>query len=176
MRRVAGYAALASGVVGIPMVASLVAMYAGFAMGPDARPTALRIGLINDALAIVVYGLLLPVVPVMHVLVRETGAERSLVLAVVGAVGIVVTMVLQWLLVTEALSFAQQILPVSLALLSVGAWMVGTGVLARRAGLLPHGLRDGLLGASYFGFPIWAFGVGRRLLRAGSGGSGSPPA
>jgi hypothetical protein len=170
MTRLAGCASIASGLLGIPMVATLLAMYGGFALGPDARPTALRLGTINDALAIVVYGLLLPVVPVMHELVRETGATRSLVIAVVGAVGIVVTMVLQWLLVTGALTFQQQIVPVSVALLTVGAWMVGTGLLARRAGVLPNGLRNGLLGASYVGFPMWAFGLGRRLLRAGSGG------
>lgn len=61
--RVAGWAALASGLAGIPMVLTLVAMYAGFALGPDARATALRLGAINDALAILVYGLALPVVP-----------------------------------------------------------------------------------------------------------------
>ena len=165
--RLAGFGVMASGLLGIPMVATLVAMYVGFALGPNARPAALRLGAINDALAIVVYGLVLPVVPAMHVLVRETGATRSLVLAAVGVVGIVVTMVLQWLLVTGAVAFEQQILPVSLALLGVGAWMVGTGILARRAGVLPRGLRDGLLGAVYVGFPVWAFGIGRRLLREG---------
>ena len=174
MRRLAGFAAVASGLLGIPMVATLVAMYVGFAMGPEARPTALRIGLVNDALAIVVHGLLMPVVPVMHVLVRESGAARSLLFAVVGAAGIVVTMVLQWLLVTGALTFDQQILPVSVALLSVGAWMVGTGLLARAAGVVPHGLRNGLLGASEVGVPSWAGGGGRRLLSAGSVGRESP--
>ena len=172
MRRLAGYAAIASGVLGIPMVATLVAMYVGFALGPDARSTALRLGSINDALAIVVYGLALPVVPVMHVLVRETGSARTLLVAAVGAVGIVVTMILQWMLVTGVLTFEQQIVPVSVALLAVGVWMVGSGVLGRRSGLLPNGVRDGLLGASYFGYPVWALNVGRRLLRAGSAAPG----
>jgi hypothetical protein len=163
--RYAGAAAVASGLIGVPMVATLVAMYIGFALGPDVRSTALRLGAINDALAIVVYGLALPVVPAMHVLLRETGSARSLLLAAVGAVGIVVTLILQWLLVTGRMTFEAQILPVSIALLSVGAWMVGTGVLARRTGLLPRGLRDGLLGAVYVGYPFWALGIGRRLLR-----------
>jgi len=162
--RVAGAGAFASGLAGIPMVATLLAMYIGFALGPNARSTALRLGAINDALAIVVYGLVLPVVPAMHVLLRETGSARSLLLAAVGAAGIVVTMILQWLLVTGVMTFEEQIAPVSIALLAVGAWMVGTGILARRTGLLPRGLRDGLLGAVYVGFPVWAFGIGRRLL------------
>lgn len=161
----AGWLAIASGVLGVAMVATLVTMYAGFAMGPEARSTALQIGRINDALAILVYGLALPVVPAMHVLVRETGERRSLLLAAVGATGIVIVMYLQWLLVTGALSFEQQIVPVSLALLAVGAWIVGTGVLARRSGLLPHGLRDALFGAFYMGYPIWAINLGRRLIR-----------
>ena len=42
--------------------------------------------------------------------------------------------------------------------------MVGTGVLARRSGMLPNGLRDGLLGALYVGYPVWAVALGRRLL------------
>lgn len=148
------------------MVATLLAMYAMFALGPGARETALRVGTINDALAIVVYGLLLPVVPAMHVLVRETGTARSLLFALVGVAGIVVTMILQWLLVTGALPFEQQIGPVSVALIAVGSWMAGTGFLARSLGLLPHGLRDGLLGLVYVGMPVWAISVGRRLLRS----------
>ena len=162
LTRVAGVGLIASGLLGITMVATLAAMFAGFAVG--ARPLALTIGSINDALAIVVYGLALPTVAVMHVIVRETGQTRSLVLATVGAVGIVVTMVLQWQLVRGALTFEQQIGPVSVALLAVGAWMVGTGFLARSTGFLPDGFRDGLLGAFYVGYPVWAIRLGRRLL------------
>ena len=161
----AGALAVAGGVVGIAMVATLFAMYVGFALGPSVRQTALRIGTVNDALAIVAYGLVLPVISTMYVLVRETGGVRSLLLAVVGALGIFVTIVLQWLLVTGALAFDQQIGMVSLSLLAVGVWMVGTGYLARRAGVLPNGLRNGLLGAFYFGFPIWAIDTGRALMR-----------
>lgn len=167
---------MASGVVGIAMVATLVAMYVGFALGPSARDTALRIGTVNDALAIVAYGLVLPVIPTMYALVRETDGVRSLLLAVVGAAGIFVTIELQWLLVTGALTFEQQIGMVSLSLLAVGVWMVGAGYLARGAGVLPHGLRNGLLGAFYFGFPIWAIDVGRALMRAGRAPNHEPRA
>ena len=160
--RVAGLALLASGALSVAMVATLAAMFAGFAAG--ARDVALRMGAVNDALAIAVYGLALPTVAVMHMIVRETGTTRSLVLATTGAVGIVVTMVLQWLLVTGALTFEQQIGPVSIALLAVGAWMVGTGYLARSTGYLPDGVRTGLLGAFYVGYPVWAVRLGRRLL------------
>jgi hypothetical protein len=45
--------------------------------------------------------------------------------------------------------------------------MVGTGYLARATGLLPHGVRNGLLGMFYVGYPVWAIDVGRRLLERG---------
>ena len=44
--------------------------------------------------------------------------------------------------------------------------IVGTGLLARRIGFLPNGVRDGLLGASYFAYPVWALKVGRGLVGA----------
>lgn len=164
--RLAGYAAIVSGLIGVAMVATLVGMFGLFAAGQ--RSTGLTVGNINDWLAIVVYGLALPVVPAMHVVVRETGPVRSLVLATVGAVGIVVTLVLQWLLASGRMAFEQQIGLVSMSLLAVGAWMVGTGYLARRVGFLPDGVRDGVLGALYLGYPVWALSIGRRLLRRGS--------
>lgn len=162
--RMAGWAALASSVVSIPMIGALVAMFVNFAAG--APSTARQFGAINDALTIVTYGLLLPVVPAMHVLVRETGRVRSLVLATVGVCGIVVTMVLQWLLVTGAIPFERQVGMVSVSILAAGAWMVGTGYLARSTGFLPNGVRNGVLGGLYLGFPIWALDLGRRLVKA----------
>lgn len=163
--RLAGYAAIVSGLIGIAMVATLVGMYGLFAAGQ--RSTGLTVGNINDWLAIAVYGLVLPVVPAMHVVVRETGQVRSLLLATVGAAGIVITLVLQWLLASGRMAFEQQIGYVSISLLAVGAWMVGTGYLAKRVGFLPTGVRDGLLGAVYLGYPVWALAIGRRLLRDG---------
>lgn len=63
-----------------------------------------------------------------------------------------------------AMTFEEQIGPVSIALLAVGAWMVGIGYVARSAGVLPNGVRNGVLGALYVGYPIWAIDVGRSLL------------
>ena len=165
--RLAGYAAMISGVIGVAMVATLIAMYGLFALGPGARETALRVGWVNDLLAIVVYGMALPIVPALYVITRETGQARSVVLALVGAGALIATIVLQWLLATGRLTFEAQILPVSIALLAAGAWMVGTGVLARATGFLPHGVRNGLLGMFYVGYPVWALDVGRRLLERG---------
>ena len=103
----------------------------------------------------------------MHVIVRETGHVRSLVLATVGAAGLVITIVLQWLLASGRMTFNEQIGYVSMSLFAVGVWLVGTGYLAKKVGVLPNGLRDGVLGAVYVGYPIWALNLGRRLLREG---------
>jgi putative effector of murein hydrolase LrgA (UPF0299 family) len=162
--RIAGYSAILSGAVGVAMVGTLIAMYGLFALGPEARSTALKVGWVNDVLAIVVYGMALPIVPAVHSIVRETGETRSVVIALVGAGALIATVVLQWLLATGALAFEQQILPVSIALLAAGTWMVGTGLLARSVGSMPHGLRNGLLGALYVGYPVWAIDLGRRFL------------
>ncbi|MBI3746890.1 MAG: hypothetical protein HY264_10305 [Chloroflexi bacterium] len=161
---IAGHAAMVSGVLGVAMVATLFVMYGLFAMGPGARDAALEVGWVNDVLAIVVYGMALPVVPALHVLVREAGRTRSVVLALVGGGALVATIVLQWLLASGRMTFEAQILPVSIALLGVGVWMVGTGALARATGFLPNGVRDGLLGMFYVGYPVWAIDVGRRLV------------
>ena len=162
--RVAGYAAILSGVIGVAMVSTLIGMYALFGLGPDARSTALKVGWINDVLAIVVYGMALPVIPAVHSIIRETGTARSVLLAIVGAGALVAAIVLQWLLVSGALTFEAQIVPVSIALLTLGAWMVATGVLGKSTGFLPNGLRNGVLGALYVGYPVWAIDLGRRLL------------
>jgi hypothetical protein len=160
--RLAGAATLLSGVVSIAMVALLLAMYAAFAVGASAA--AMAFGWVNDVLAIVVYGLALPAVVALHQVVRGTGEVRSLALAVIGAGGIAGTIWLQWLLASGALTFQQQIGSVSVALLGVAVWMIGTGYLARKVGFLPHGLRNGILGGFYLGYPVWGIALGRRLL------------
>ena len=70
---------------------------------------------------------------------------------------------LQVLLVGEVLTFEEQIGPVSLAFLVLAAWFVLYGRLAARAGVLPGGTRLGLIGASYAGYPVWAFRVARAI-------------
>ena len=65
--------------------------------------------------------------------------------------------VLQLLLLTDVLTFEEQIGPVSVAYLALGVWLVTTGYLGSRRGTIPKGARWGLLAAAYVGFPFWAF-------------------
>ena len=72
---------------------------------------------------------------------------------------------LQLLLIFGVLTFAQQVLWLSLAmLLGVGSWLVITGLLARSTGRLPNSVLMSILAVPYFGYPVWAFWLGRRLI------------
>jgi len=81
-----------------------------------------------------------------------------------GLTGIAAVVVLQLLLITGVLTFEQQVGPVTAALfLGVGGWMLLAGYLGRVTHLMRHGLTLGVLGWSYLGYPVWAFGLGRQL-------------
>jgi hypothetical protein len=59
-------------------------------------------------------------------------------------------------------------------------WLVLTGYVGGSSSVLPHGLRMGILAATYIGYPIWAYWLGRhlqRLAREPAGGTepGSAP-
>jgi hypothetical protein len=139
----------------------LIAMFVAFAM--DARSTALTIGWFNDVLVLVSYSLAAPAVFVLHALLGPKWPRWSRLAGVLGLVGILGVVLLQTLLVTGALTFEQQIGPVSLAFLAVAAWLVSTGFMGSRSGVLPGGTRMGLLGAIYVGLPLWAVWLARRL-------------
>jgi hypothetical protein len=64
----------------------------------------------------------------------------------------------------EILTFDQQGGPVSIAILVVGVWLVATGYLLRSAATFRRSLLFSLLAIPYFGYPVWAFWLSRRLL------------
>jgi hypothetical protein len=78
----------------------------------------------------------------------------------IGIVGMIAIIVLQYLLIAGVLTFEQQVGAVSVALLAVAVWLVVTGYLGRFTGKLPGSLLMSIIGASYVGFPIWAFWLG----------------
>jgi hypothetical protein len=84
-----------------------------------------------------------------------------------GMTGMAAVASLQYLLVAGVLTFAQQGGPVSVAILVVGAWLLITGYLGQASGALPRGVLFSWLVLPYFGYPIWAFWVGRLLLAPG---------
>jgi hypothetical protein len=160
--RLGGWAAYANGVVSAIGLVFLIAMYASFAVG--ATSSGLVFGWINDVSAVVAAVLILPLVIAVHVLLRPHTPILSGLAMLIGIGANVAIMVLQSLLVIEALTFEEEIGPVLIAFLFLVVWLVMTGYLGSRSGALPHGLRMGLLAVTYVGYPIWAFWLGRRLL------------
>ena len=161
--RLGGWAAYASAVVGAAAVAFLIAMLASFASG--AMETGTGYGRVNDVLAIFQYLLAVPCPIALHALLPRRSPFRTWLVTMLGVSAFAAVVVLQTLLVVGALPFNIQGGLVIIALLVLGVWMVLTGSRGSASGLLPHGVRMGLVGATYFGYPIWAFWLGRHLLR-----------
>ena len=157
----AGPLLFASGVLAAIAIAFLVAMFVSFAAGATAAGQAF--GRVNDILIMVAYPLAIPGILGLRALLRPHAPVGSAIAASIGIVAIGAIVVLQALLVGERLTFEEQVGPVTLALLALGVSLVTTGYLGRASGVLPGGLRMGLIGATYIGYPFWAFWAGRRL-------------
>jgi hypothetical protein len=159
--RLAGRLTAASGVLAALGVAFLVAMFTSFAVG--ATSAGMVFGWTNDVLVMVSYLLTAPAVLALVVLLRPRAPILGAFAAVVGLLSIAGIVFLQLLLVVGVLTFEQQIGPASIVYVGLAVWFVLTGYLGRVAGVLPNGVRWGILGATYLGYPIWAFWMSRRL-------------
>jgi hypothetical protein len=167
-RRFAGRTLIVSGVLAAVGVVFLVLMFASFAVG--ARDAALAFGRINDVLILVGYLLAAPAVIAVRTMLRSQAGRPGDGLAVVGIGAIGAIGVLQLLLIVGTLTFEEQVGPVSVALIVLGAWFVAVGWIGSVSDLLPRGARMGLLAALYVGYPIWAVWLGRRLVTGAGGG------
>jgi hypothetical protein len=159
--RLAGRLTFASGVLGAFGVAFLVAMAASFAVG--ATSAGMVFGWTNDVLVMVSYLLTAPAVLALVPLLRPRAPILGAFAAVVGLLSIAGVVFLQLLLVIGVLTFEQQIGPASIAYIGLAVWFVVSGYLGRAVGVLPNGVHWGILGATYLGYPIWAFWMSRRL-------------
>ncbi len=162
VRRIVGWLAYSSGVVAAVGVVFIVGMYVLFFAGM--MTTGERFGSINDAAVLIQYLLALPTPFTLHKLVQGRSPVLSRAAMMIGIVGMIAIIVLQYLFIAGVLTFEQQVGAVSVALLAVAVWLVVTGYLGRFTGKLPGSLLMSIIGASYVGFPIWAFWLGRRLL------------
>jgi len=157
----AGRITIVSGVLAAIGVAFLVAMFVSFGVG--ATSAGMVFGRINDVLVMLAYLLAGPSALALHKLLRLRAPLLSLIAAVIGIGAIIAIVVLQALLIAGALTFEQQVGPVSIALVVLGGWFVLTGHMGRSSGVLPNGVRMGILAATYVGYPAWAFWLSRRL-------------
>jgi hypothetical protein len=159
-RYVAGATSLASAAVAAVALVLLVLMYVAFGLG--ATSAGQTFGGINDALILVAYVLAVPGVLATARMLRSRQPRLAVVGALVALGAILAITVLQWQLVTGALTFEQQIGPVSIAFLALGSWFVLSAYVG--AGILPYGVGIGVLAALYVGYPLLAFRLGRSLL------------
>jgi len=160
--RLAGRLTFASGVLGALGVAFMVAMFTSFALG--ATSAGMIFGWTNDVLVMVSYLLTAPAVLALVPLLRPRAPILSAFMAAIGLLSIAGIVFLQLLLVIGVLTFEQQIGPASIVYIGLAVWFVVSGYLGRSVGVLPNGVRWGILGATYVGYPIWAFWMSRRLV------------
>ena len=161
--RTAAWTVRASGLLAAVGIAFLTAMFASFAVG--ATSAGQVFGRINDTLVLISYLLTAPSVVALAMVTRDPRSPADRLVAAVGLAAIAAIVVLQAMLITESLTFEQQIGPVSVALLLLGAWFVVAGHRASRSGAIPMGGRMGLVAATYVGYPIWAFWIARHFQR-----------
>jgi hypothetical protein len=159
-----GTLAIINGIISTIGVVCLITMFVLFAT--PFTDLALTFGLVNDICVAIQYLLTIPIalalyrilLPYNPALIRNTTIFGVLMmLAVIG---------LQLLLIFRIVPFEQQVLWVTPAmLLGVGAWLVITGWVARSTGKLPQSVLMSILAVPYLGYPIWAFWLGRHLLK-----------
>lgn len=119
-------------------------------------------GSLNDAGIVVQYLMALPLIVALHDL-RPRG-RVSTASMLLGLTGVSAITVLQVLLLAHVLTFQQQGGPVSAALFILfGGWLLITAYQGRRVPRLRYSVVMSVLGWTYFGYPIWAFWLGRRL-------------
>lgn len=157
----AGWCAIASGIVSFIGIVILVVMFIGFST-IDLRLQ--RFGTLNDICIIIQYLLTLPITLALHQRLKSHGLSLSRIAMLIGIAGIIGVAILQWLLVSGVLTFEVQVGFVMIALLVVGIWQIITGYLGRSSGNMPRSLLMSALAAFYIGYPIWAIWLGRRLL------------
>ncbi len=161
LMRIAGWCAIASGIVAVIGIGFLIAMSIGFIADNRALQ---RFGTLNDICIIIQYGLALPITLALHQHLKAHAPILSRAAIGIGITGMIAVGVLQFLLIVGVLTFEEQVGPVIVALLVIGVWLLMTGYLGRSAGKPSSSLVLSLLARFYLGYPIWAFWLGRDLL------------
>jgi hypothetical protein len=162
--RITAWSAYASGTVAAVGVPLLIAMYAViFRYGPR-HPAIERFGIPNDVCVLVQYALAVPIAVVLHRHNRAAAPRLSLTVTTLGISAMTSIVVLQALLIAGVIPFEEQVVYIGIAMLILVIWFLVVGRLGRSSGLLSGRTTVmGLLGASYVGYPIWAFWLARQL-------------
>lgn len=159
--RAAGGFAIVSGILSAIGVVFLIVMFALFAT--PSTTLGLTFGMLNDICVAIQYLLTIPIALALYRILMPYDAPLIWIATVIGIGAMVVIIVLQLLLVFGIVTFQMQVVWVSLAILIVGGWLVITGLVARSTGRLPNSVVMSAVAVPYFGYPVWAFWLGRRL-------------
>jgi hypothetical protein len=134
-----------------------------FHYGPRHRAIE-RLGIPNDYCVLVQYALALPIAVAMHRLNRATFPRLSIAATALGVSAMSAIVVLQAMLVAGVLPFEEQVILVGIAFLVLLIWFLAVGHMGGSSGLLSgRTTLMSVLGASYVGYPVWAFWLGRQL-------------
>jgi hypothetical protein len=127
-------------------------------------------GTINDLVSALQLLFSLPLVPAIHSILAPYGQLASLLVACIGATGMLAAAALQTLLVLGRIDFRQQIRAVVVAGLAVGLWHLVSAAISLANGALPSAVvwLSVVAGLGYLatalGSSLWAAALGRALL------------
>ena len=152
--RVAVWCAYSSGVVSIFGIVFLIVFFTTF-IGP--------FGTLNDIAVVIQYVLMLPIAVALHQILRPLAPARSLVTLLLGITGMLWVIVIQMLFLTDVLPYAPYIVLVSAGFFVVLAWFMIIRNQGRLTRKLPSSVLLYILAGLYFGYPVWAFLLGRQL-------------
>jgi hypothetical protein len=161
--RAAGGFAIVSGIISAIGVVFLITMFVLFAT--PLKTLGLTFGLLNDICVAIQYLLTIPVALALYRILLPYNPALIRLATIVGIAMMLVVIGLQLALIFGVVTFEQQGVWVSLAMIvGVGSWLVITGLVARSTGRLPHSVLMSSVAVPYLGYPVWAFWLGRRLL------------
>ena len=163
MIHVVGWLAIISGIISTIGVVFFMGMLAFFST--TNKESGLTLGMLNDICVALQYLLTIPIALALYQILVAYNPGLIRIATIVGIVTMLIVAVLQLLLIFGVLSFDQQVIWISPAMiLGVGSWLVITGLVARSTGRLPNSMLMSILAIPYFGYPVWAFWLGQRLL------------
>ena len=154
--RFAAWCAYLSGIVSAFGILFLLAFFGGVGG---------QFGTLNDVAVIIQYLLMLPIAFALWQSFRGQAEGLNLSSLLIGLAGMITVIVLQSMLVSNQITFGSYITIVSIGFLVATAWFVITGVLGRREGKQwPSAMGLDILAGLYFGYPFWAFKLGKWLM------------
>ena len=163
MIRAAGAFTIVSRIISAVGVVFLITMFVLFAKSNQAQGE--TIGTLNDICVALQYLLTIPIALALYQILSPHNPSLIRIGTIIGILSMLVVIALQLALIFGVLTFQQQGVWASLAMiLGVGAWLVITCLVARSASIFPNSVLMSAIAVPYFGYPVWAFWLGKQLL------------